>query len=120
LKFAAVKPALALAAILLMLAATAFASDGAACKSKPEAGACFSFHGRLALYNGGHAYWIWQVGKQHRYWVEQLPPGAEKDVDWDHYYWGDFDVCPTTKFQQGRAQGICVRAVRNLRATVRK
>ncbi len=71
------------------------------------------------MYNGGHSYWIWKVGTSHTYWVEGDLPG-EGLFDWDHFYWGNFDVCPTTRFREGHAQGICVQSMEKLIKTERK
>ena len=71
------------------------------------------------MYNGGHSYWVWKVGTSHRYWVEGDLPG-EGQFDWDHFYWGNFDACPTTRFRKGDAQGICVQSMGKLIRTERK
>lgn len=73
------------------------------------------------MYNGGHTYWIWQVGTKHKYWVEgDLSNGLEGKLDWDHFYWGNFQVCPTTKFKRGYAQGICLTSIGKLTKSDRK
>ena len=70
------------------------------------------------MYNGGHTFWIWRPDTNHRYWVEnELPDNLQ--VDWDHYYWGEFEACPITKFQKGHAQGICLESVGRLSRTRR-
>jgi hypothetical protein len=110
--------------VLLVLVAVSTAEDTApSCKETtfPVVGKCFRFRGRLGLYNGGHTYWIWRVGTSHRYWVEgDLPAAIRKgSLDWDHSYWGNFDACPTTVFQNGYAQGICLRSSGKLATTGR-
>jgi hypothetical protein len=107
--------------VLAMFAASSIAEDSAVCKSasNPIVGKCFRFRGRLGMYNGGHSYWVWKVGTSHRYWVEGDLPG-EGQFDWDHFYWGNFDACPTTKFRKGDAQGICVQSMGKLIRTERK
>ncbi len=108
--------------VLLVLAVTSTA-ENTACKGTrlPVVAKCFSFRGRLGLYNGGHTYWIWRVGTSHKYWVEgELPASiSEQSLDWDHFYWGNFDACPTTLFRRGYAQGICLQSTGNLRTTER-
>jgi len=109
--------------VLLLLVVASTAEDAApSCKATfPIVGKCFRFRGRLGLYNGGHTFWIWRVGTNHRYWVEgELPATiAEGSLDWDHSYWGDFDACPTTVFKKGHAQGICVQSAGKLITTKR-
>jgi hypothetical protein len=110
--------------VLLALVVACTAEDTVrTCKGTtlPVVGKCFSFRGRLALYNGGHTYWIWRVGTGHRYWVEGELPATidERSLDWDHSYWGSFDACPTTTFRKGYAQGICLQSAGKLTTTER-
>ena len=108
--------------VLLMLAHTGVAEKmKPTCKGTTLAvvGECFRFRGRLGLYNGGHTFWIWRVGTNHRYWVEGDLPVGEESFDWEHFYWGNFEACPTTKFENGHAQGICVTGVERLTKTNR-
>ena len=73
------------------------------------------------MYNGGSPFWVWRVGTNHRYFVrEPIPKELDHVVDWDHFYWGEFEVCPVTKFKQGHAQGICIESVGKLTKTERK
>ena len=110
--------------VLTVLMATGRAEDTArSCKGTTFhiVGECFRFRGRLGLYNGGHTYWIWHVGTDHRYWVEGDLPStiAKGSLDWDHDYWGNFEACPTTVFKKGYSQGICLQSVGKLRTTQR-
>ena len=107
--------------VLLTLVSASIAADSAVCKSpsNPIIGKCFRFRGRLGMYNGGHSYWVWKVGTSHRYWVEGDLPGKGQ-FDWDHFYWGNFEACPTTGFRKGYAQGICVQSMGKLSKTERK
>ena len=109
--------------MLVLVAASAAENTAPSCKGTtlPVVGKCFRFRGRLGLYNGGHTYWIWQVGTKHTYWVEGDLPATirEGSLDWDHSYWGDFDACPTTVFKKGYAQGICLQSAGKLAATER-
>jgi hypothetical protein len=109
--------------VLLMLADTSAAENiEPRCKGTTltVVGECFRFRGRLGLFNGGHTFWIWRVGTNHEYWVEgELPAGVEESLDWEHFYWGAFEACPTTKFEKGHAQGICVIGVEKLSKTNR-
>jgi hypothetical protein len=109
--------------VLFVLVAASTAQAGPSCKGTnyPVVGKCFRFRGTLGLYNGGHTYWIWQVGTNHKYWVEgELPATiSETSLDWDHFYWGNFDACPTTVFKKGHAQGICLQSVGKLSTTER-
>jgi len=116
------KRALTVMLVLLVLVAASTARDAApTCKGTtfPVVGKCFRFRGRLGLYNGGHTYWIWRVGTNHRYWVEgELPAGInEGSLDFDHFYWGIFGACPTTVFKKGYAQGICLQSAGELTTT---
>ena len=110
--------------VLVILVAASTAEDTArSCKGTtlPVAGKCFRFRGRLGLYNGGHTFWIWRTGTSHRYWVEgELPATiSEGSLDFDHFYWGNFDACPTTVFKKGYAQGICLQFASQLMVTER-
>ena len=110
--------------VLVALVVASTAEDAApSCKGTtlPIVGKCFRFTGRLGLYNGGHTYWIWRVGMNHRYWVEgELPATIDQGgLDWDHYYRGNFDACPTTVFKKGHAQGICLQSASKLTTTER-
>jgi hypothetical protein len=115
------KKVIAWLVVLLALMGASLAEDAvSSCKGTtiPVVGECFSFHGRLGLYNGGHTFWIWKVGTSHRYWVEGvLPIVNEGSLDFDHFYWGNFDACPTTVFKKGFAQGICLRSTGKLTIT---
>ena len=110
--------------VLLVLVAASVAEDAAPnCKETtyPVVGRCFHFRGRLGMCNGGHTFWIWRVGTNHKYWVEGNLPStiSEGNLDWDHSYWGDFDACPTTVFKKGYAQGICLQSAGKLTTTER-
>ena len=87
----------------------------------PIVGKCVSFRGRLGLYNGGHTFWIWRIGTNHKYWVEGELPAAisEGRLDWDHFYWANFYGCPTNVFKKGYAQGICLQSAGKLTTTER-
>ena len=109
------------AVVLLMLANSGVGEDiEAKCKGTTltVVGECFRFRGRLGLYNGGHTFWIWRAGTNHKYWVDNELP-IEGNLDWEHFYWGTFEACPTTKFEKGHAQGICVTEVGKLTKTNR-
>ncbi len=111
-----------LTAALLAVSAWGAASPAPSCKGSSQVvGECFRFRGRLGMYNGGHTFWIWWVGTNHRYWVEDsIPAGLEQQqLDWAHFYWGEFDACPVTKFEKGHAQGICLKSVGKLITTKR-
>ena len=110
-------------AVVVLIASLSMAEDTTSkCKGTTikVVGKCFMLHGRLGMYNGGHTFWIWRPETKHKYWVEgELPGEIEGGLDWDHFYWGDFEACPTTQFKKGFAQGICVKRVEKLKKTNR-
>ena len=118
--------ALAMAAIL---ASPVFAADGApSCAASPKlVGACFTVHGRLALWNGAPAFRIWPVGTKRMLGVN----GADNDpeaaspipdavarlrkTDFTQVY-GDYRVCPFSLGKPGRMQFVCIDSAANLSA----
>lgn len=76
---------------------------------------CFTFHGRLQVGNGAPSYRIWIVGTKHMLGVKQndgevpdMPDTLAKLVHFDKYVFGDFEVCPFTKYRKGEMQRVRV------------
>jgi hypothetical protein len=95
------------------------------CKGSPAVvAACFTVHGRYALYNGGSPQTrIWIVGSKRLLGVEDLMEG--EDDPWipanlkSHLrpgvdIFGDFEVCPLAKEQAGAMRAVCVESASHL------
>jgi hypothetical protein len=44
----------------------------------------------------------------------RVPPEVEKLVTWDNEVYGDFLVCPFTKFKPGHMQFVCIDSAKHL------
>lgn len=89
------------------------------CATDPDiVAACFTVRGRLSLWNGNPTARIWWIGTHHILGVtnEILPPNVMQYVDWDHYVYGDFRVCPFTKEKAGVMQSVCIDSATKLLA----
>lgn len=84
------------------------------------AGKSFAVHGRYAIYVEGDAIWI--VG------TKRLLSAVSDDLDhmleakgWEDYVvYGDFIVCPMTRFQRGHMQAVRILSYKNLRFEKRR
>lgn len=89
------------------------------CKNDPDlVGACFTVHGRMAMYNGGMTYHIWRVGSRRMLGVVEdstVPYSLTSKLTWENAAFGDFYVCPFSTRKSGEMQFVCVEAVSNLR-----
>ncbi len=94
------------------------------CKTDPDVvGACFTFRGRMSLYNGCCMARIWQVGTHHLLAQEDeipLPAILQDKINWDVDAWGDYEVCPMEPKRAGEMQMVCVQSVKNLLINPRK
>jgi hypothetical protein len=82
-----------------------------ACKADPDIiGDCFSFRGRLAMYNGNPTLRIWSVGTTRILGTrdDPLPGELEKRMNRDIETWGNFTICPYTREKPGVMQIICI------------
>lgn len=98
------------------------ARDFMACKTDPDiVGECFTFRGRLGLWNGTPTRRIWRVGTKRILGVQDEYPGPDNfDVDWDTEDWGDFTVCPFTKEKPGYMQFVCIESASKVVTLPRK
>jgi len=87
------------------------------CKADPDlVGACFTVHGRMALYNGSFNYRIWRIGTERLLGVRDdvVPDTLAANLGWDDVAFGDFYVCPLTRNRPEHMQMICVESVSNV------
>ena len=98
------------------------ADESMACKNDPDiVDACFTFRGRIALYNGGWMRRIWRVRTNRMLGVEDEYHGpGNLDLDWDHEVWGNFTVCPFEKEKPGQMQFVCIESADHLLSVPRK
>jgi len=101
--------------------------SAAQCKNNTYlVGECFRLHGRAFYSNGTPDLRIWQVGTKRILGVTRLSQ-ADDTVDpippqnllnalrgFDHFVFGDFEVCPFTPKRQGHMQMVCVERAENL------
>lgn len=83
------------------------------CKGDPDiVGACFTVHGRMAVYNGGPAYRIWRIGTDRILGLQDdiVPESIAANLTRENAAFGDFYVCPFTKQKPGEMQFICVES----------
>lgn len=87
------------------------------CKSDPDiVGACFTVHGRMAVYNGGMPYRIWRIGTDRMLGVRDsiIPESLTTNLIWGTAAFGDFYVCPFTRQREGAMQFVCVESARKI------
>ena len=88
-------------------------------------GQCFRLHGRAFFSNGTPSLRIWHVGSNRilgvtdRFHADAENPIAPANLlnalgGFDHFVFGDFEVCPFTPERQGHMQMICVQRAENL------
>jgi hypothetical protein len=108
------------------LASALSLADPLPCESQSlVAGACFTIHGRLRLYNGTPSIRIWQIGTTRLLGVAdarfsnfedpELPPPLGASLDWNTAYFGDYTVCPLHPDKPGTMRDVCVQAIEHLR-----
>lgn len=98
-----------------------------ACKTRQNlAGACFTVHGRLMVYNGTPSFRIWIIGTNRLLGVHEVPFGDNEErplmpqafqqmTGGDEYeLFGDFEVCPLSKRKEGAMQIVCVESGKNI------
>jgi hypothetical protein len=114
-------------ATAIVLASPAFAAAGACATSPKRVGACFTVHGRLALWNGAPAFRIWPVGTKRMLGVNgadddpdaaiPIPDAVAKlrATDMTQVY-GDYRVCPFSRGRPGHMQFVCIDGATNLTA----
>jgi len=103
--------------------------DKAAAQCKNNAhlvGQCFRLHGRALFSNGTPSLRIWHIGTNRILGITDRPqaddaedPNAPASLlnalgGFDHFVFGDFEVCPFTPKRQGHMQMVCVERAENL------
>jgi len=118
---------------VLILCAAIFAQQPKAskaaghCQNNTElVGQCFRLHGRAFCSNGTPSLRVWHVGTKRILGVTAHPEAddAEDPIapanllnalgGFDHFVFGDFEVCPFTPKRQGHMQMVCVERAENL------
>jgi len=87
------------------------------CKTDPDiVGACFTVHGRMAMYNGTPTYRIWRIGTDRILGVHDfiIPAEIETTLKWENAAFGDFYVCPFTNQTTDEMQLVCVESAKKL------
>lgn len=100
--------------LLLVLAAVAAPARAADCK-KTTFGKCYTVHARYNIYADGDGLWI--VGTHHRLTVvdDKLDKMLEAAGWQTHSLFGDFVVCPESRYVAGEAQAACIQSYKNIR-----
>jgi predicted dehydrogenase len=122
----AMRPAVLLALLLAVLLspATAVLADKCTCCGEYRSvGPPFRVHGRLSIWNGNPAVRIWIVGTHRMLGIRDgtaYPTNLEQLlVSPDTEVFGDFVVCPLTRYKKGVMQVVCVDSASNLRVSQR-
>jgi hypothetical protein len=117
-----------LAIAAMSLCATGVVAAQTQCKGNPKiVDACRTVHGRLSVYNGAWPFVIWVIGTNHNLAVvdmnpsptdeiEALPDSVAKILQLPDVLqvFGDYEVCPLSKFEQGLAEYVCVESASRL------
>lgn len=107
-----------------LLGMTAYCQDRCSCSGKyPVIASSFKVHGRLSIYNGSAVQRIWIIGTRRMLGIRddtELPANLARLLgDFNTEVYGDFVVCPLTKFKTGSMQIVCVQSAYNLRSRKR-
>ena len=98
--------------IVSLVVLSAFPANAANCKEMTF-GKCFSIHGRYAIYADGDYLWIVGTKRMLDTTNDDLDKILEK-AGWESYaVYGDFTVCPTSKYRPGEMQGVCIQSYSN-------
>jgi hypothetical protein len=101
--------------LLLLLPAVAVAAD---CK-ETKFGKCYQVHARYDTYVDGDA--LWPVGtKRLLNTTDDTLDQMLENAGWqEHSIFGDFMVCPQSKYIAGHMQSVCIQSYKNLRLAKR-
>lgn len=106
--------------ILLFLSQFSFAeTDTAATKGSVNCEtikieACTEFRGRARAYMGRAETRIWKIGSKRLFAVRQKAEQAKTELDKVNFHqdiFGEFRICPTSKFEKGAMQEVCVASI---------
>jgi hypothetical protein len=87
------------------------------------AGACFTIHGRLRLYQGNPLVRIWPIGSHRLLGVTtvsddpenpNLPSPLNSGLDFETAYVADYTVCPLGPERPGEMRYVCVESIAHL------
>jgi len=95
----------------MLLPAVAYADRD--CK-ETAAGACFTAHGRYAIYVQRDSIWIIGTHRLLDTTDDKLDNILMKKGEFDYAAYGDFTVCPLTKYKPGHLQSACIQSYRNI------
>lgn len=114
----------------MSLCATGAIAAQIQCKGNPKiVDACRTVRGRLSVYNGAWPFVIWVIGTNHILAVvdtnpaptdetEALPDSVAKillaGLPDELPVFGDYEVCPLSKFKQGLAEYVCIESASHL------
>lgn len=92
-------------------------------------GPCFTVHGRLSLYNGTPSARIWIIGTKRLLGVvdyenprkpedsvlaKEIEKSLKRHLDWHRNIYGDFVVCPVSRYKPGWMQFVYVKSASKL------
>jgi hypothetical protein len=98
--------------IVFLAVLPAFPANAANCK-ETTFGKCFNVRGRYAIYADGDYLWIVGTKRILGTTNDDLDKILEK-AGWEDYAaYGDFNVCPTSKYRPGHMQGVCIESYAN-------
>ena len=112
--------------ILLIVGHCIAATPKPLCKGNPQlVGDCYSIRGRVRFYNGNPSYRIWIIGTNRLLGLSEhlgtttdrewpiVPENLSNLMNpWDDVF-GNFVVCPFTKYTSGWMQFVCVESASN-------
>ena len=85
-----------------------------------EFGKCFNVHGRYAIYADGDAIWLIGTKRLLSTTDDKLDNMLEK-AGWEDYtLYGDFTVCPLSRYQPGHRQNVCIQSYRKIKLAKRQ
>ena len=112
-----------LALLLLMMSMPLYPEQKHSCRTSPKVvGQCFKIHGRVRVGNGIGMV-IWRVGTDRVLGVgdvdiiipDNLSDAVFRKGDiYGRDVFGDFEVCPFTKSEEGEMQMVCVESASHL------
>jgi hypothetical protein len=90
------------------------ASEQPPCK-ETQAGRCFTVHGRYSIYANRDGIWIIGTRRVLNANSDELDHKIQQaGGDYDHSIYGDFTVCPETKYEPGHLQTACIQSYKNI------
>jgi hypothetical protein len=109
--------------VLLLVSLILVAGGGVAlaadCK-ETAFGKCYQVRGRYNIYADGDT--LWPVGTKRLLETtdDRLDNMLEKAGWEEHSIFGDFVVCPESRYQSGHKQTVCIQSFKNIKLAKRK